>query len=1607
MSQCAAEGAGYRVQLQSSSVYTQTSINTFGIRASTEPCPRGQFNTNGGTDPGCQLCDIGTYAGSPRSTGCTRCRDGITTLQRGSTQIGQCNTPVIDPTEGYMKFDMTYFYHSNAGGTFLDTHQHKTQVECMQFCKKSPGCKAFDSGGTTATYYGGGPNMGGGRSEVFQQGDCFVSFDNVGTIKTGDVGSTPQLELFQKVDTQTVKDILFRKTPQSFIRESNDGGAYKDEHSPEACAQLCLNDFACVSFDAGQVEADPTGNSRWQTEIDDCFLSYKSRADVPAADFITNPDLSANGLDYFERITPMYLEITSGTGVDFVADVVNGGWTKAFVDALPNNPVVNPWITALRFYNNNNYACARRWDNCTLPRTRNPGRPQCPNPWSYQEEYINRFPHLAARDQFQQGLVTALRTAGGGFPTVALRVEEKTSNTGVGQGRAYVTINPAEVVDAGNTADFDTSFDQAFPVGQTRNLLVNRVAMQVVRREAVRCAAGYVSQSGNTPGCQMCPPDTFSNFGQTDCVECPLGMVSDAASSIGTSKACRPAPNTLQQRLGPFRVGYEWFGWYTATLGSGDPGHGQMRMRITSAEIDESGYITIEVFASAHHGETCGRGCRDPGLTEFLMSGDVQNNAGQFNLNLNPGAYSGITDRNRNLFIPEYISTTVSVRNRNNIMTGDFGDGTIKMYERCHSAEEQGDFQPGNLFVGTYSCYRVGTDMASPGAGNDPCSSAQEGNLPEKDIYRFQLTVTTRAGNRVGALVEFDWMDTDANGQQTFRRGEYAVSGNYSNVTQAIVLNAENGAWNTPRNLRIPARQLSGRLSDDAEFFNAQLNANPNCACNGESSNGMGATCGRYQISGVDTDRVDTSREYCVVDISCPDSGQIGSTNVWVANCNIYPLLYSDVGNIFQTCTDVTLARVCSSAASNCEAGWLADPIQGRCHKSSAGPSPFVEDGTSVADRSWTEAKAFCETQGASLVSVHSVLENQFLMNPAFAGLMQGSPPPRTGMWIGLVTETAGQPTWDDNTSFSFTRVADQSGTGKGYVNQQGRWQYDADGSTPRAFTCWKMPVGAEGTCECIGLSDSSSSGGYCNFWDGRSRDAWCYVSNECRGGVKFPAVSSLARAACPYRAPPGSDGYFTDSANIRQECDIRCGACDGPGVDDCTACQLGSPLFFLNGACVTDCHMLANYKDNATQTCVPCSTSSGQIRTQCSEYANTVCESAAGCSAGQGPIADTASGCCEDCEVGVTYSGRFAGTGFTCLPLSPCLPGFENTTEPTLTSDRQCSACTAFDGDYNNIAAATYQPNTGSITGNGLVTTCLPVTPCPLGQGATSAPTDRSDTDCEACPADANGQWFSLNGEPCQSPTRCGTDMEERIASTASTDRVCWPTCYPGNYTRVDTAMGRVCRRCARGTFSTRNNMATCEPKTRNCQPGEEITAGSMEDATQDTSCRPCVRGIGFSTDGAGQCESVTECGPNFQESAPATISTDRVCVAVAGEASSGEEKDSGSDSMMLMIVVVIAILLVVVFVIIAMVVVKKAKGPANDFDRNIAFENPLYDQATTANPTFGDDNTYSEPNFAEGDGYMDVPADQKNNDGGGTGYMDVSPDAENDASEEEEEDI
>lgn len=107
---------------------------------------------------------------------------------------------------------------------------------------------------------------------------------------------------------------LFTKKETCFIEGNDDAGkfdhevlgsgdnVYRTGHSPEACAQLCLKDPRCKSFDAGRRDN--------ANRIDYCYLSYKNEADVKAE----SPDLFvcdvSQGWDYFEKIPELLDEST-------------------------------------------------------------------------------------------------------------------------------------------------------------------------------------------------------------------------------------------------------------------------------------------------------------------------------------------------------------------------------------------------------------------------------------------------------------------------------------------------------------------------------------------------------------------------------------------------------------------------------------------------------------------------------------------------------------------------------------------------------------------------------------------------------------------------------------------------------------------------------------------------------------------------------------------------------------------------------------------------------------------------------------------------------------------------------------------------------------------------------------------------------------------------------------------------------------------------------------------------------------------------------------------------------------------------------------------------
>ena len=222
----------------------------------------------------------------------------------------------------------------------------------------------------------------------------------------------------------------------------------------------------------------------------------------------------------------------------------------------------------------------------------------------------------------------------------------------------------------------------------------------------------------------------------------------------------------------------------------------------------------------------------------------------------------------------------------NLVYSGTYGRGTFKVTERCFASQEIGEFNPGDKFVGRFECDREG------GTGDGVISGDEE------DIRRMELFVNSRNSDGVIATVTLDMDDN-------FTEGEYIVSGSFV-PGRPIVLTPNQSAWTTSHPSSVPARQLSGSLSDDGEFYIGQFNLNPLCACNGlvaphHQDSVTGSFCGLWG----------EKEAWCYVNESCAEATESRpSPGYFRAPCKG-----------FQTCTDFRLSRVCSQAAALCDAG--------------------------------------------------------------------------------------------------------------------------------------------------------------------------------------------------------------------------------------------------------------------------------------------------------------------------------------------------------------------------------------------------------------------------------------------------------------------------------------------------------------------------------------------------------------------------------------------------------------------------------------------------------------------------------------------------------------
>lgn len=222
----------------------------------------------------------------------------------------------------------------------------------------------------------------------------------------------------------------------------------------------------------------------------------------------------------------------------------------------------------------------------------------------------------------------------------------------------------------------------------------------------------------------------------------------------------------------------------------------------------------------------------------------------------------------------------------------------------------------------------------------------------------------------------------------------------------------------------------------------------------------------------------------------------------------------------------------------------------------------------------------------------------------------------------------------------------------------------------------------------------------------------------------------------------PGSE----ESTGPRDDRDRGCTICpagkysNGINEGGCSTCPSDTWAPANSSACIPwheECDALTEFESIAPTrvndrvcesivTCVP-----GQFVVEdldVDELSNRVCHDC-----GQGEYSDTDnSPTCTSCILGVSYQ---AGQGRTsCHPVRTCSPGQHVSSNPTLLSNRQCSACPPgwISAVENAIACSPCDGQTGYAAAD--QTKCTPVTRCHPGERVLVPPSQSSDRLCTVC---------------------------------------------------------------------------------------------------------------------------------------------------------------------------------------------------------------------------------------------------------------------------------
>lgn len=606
---------------------------------------------------------------------------------------------------------------------------------------------------------------------------------------------------------------------------------------------------------------------------------------------------------------------------------------------------------------------------------------------------------------------------------------------------------------------------------------------------------------------------------------------------------------------------------------------------------------------------------------------------------------------------------------------------------------------------------------------------------------------------------------------------------------------------------------------------------------------------------------------WCFVGADCPDGYAFpGRADTYYGNCNTDRTAFSSQDNFFETCTDVTLARLCSTSPPNCAIGWTSDPIQDRCMRlSTTFPDP--------APLNFADAQAFCANQNATLASVHSMDENRFIMDPAYPNGLMGAPETPQPLWIGLnATRIDGEVVqeWTDGTRWGqFTQLSNADAEGCGVVAQNLRWRVQAC-TAERHFVCWKPPVGrVPDSCACTGETDTDHFGGYCGFWSGRDQASWCYVSPSCVTGVRVSGESELRRASCFAGEFASTEAPLTTIAPVTMA-PIGCNRFQYQrmvnGAAECAECNTWSScntaIEFLEGTCSTYSNPVCSPLPDGMFVGNTNPPRLGFCDVRCHSCLNPSPNGCTSCMPGSPLFLETFSGqpsgrCVADCQNRGKFKNNETQTCDICDD-----PGSQQVRQPCLEfSNTQCeqgsSGCAAGSGVVQGSGCCADCADGVTFSANNV---CQEVASCVSGEQEDVAPSTSTDRVCEVCPVGT----FSLNAGAC-------TDLT---------------TCVAGQYfqegadeaTRPPHA-DRSCVNCTAGSFSVSQNLARCAA----VSPADGCNAGTYQtDAptrTSNRACQQCAPGTFSLGGGTGPCSDWSTCAPGFYANTDPSVSADRQC--------------------------------------------------------------------------------------------------------------------------------